>query len=484
MNNDLITWHDWNQKTFDRAKDEDRAVFLYIGYIGCYWCKEMEESSFSDEKIATSLKENFVAVKVDSHERPDMGLYFRRVFKQMTGRVANYPLCIFMTPEKIPFYSATYIPAKSQDGLMGFDETLELVSQKYSNDKSNLIAKGNDILKAMSSSETTIKATKIDNSLIHTASSQIKEQYDKEYHGFGGKPKFPRHSVLNLSLEIYKQNEDDELLDIVCSTLDTMLDSALHDSEDSGFYDYCIDREWQTPSSGKRLYTNALMVEFLMRAYRVTRKNRYKNSAIRTIEFLDKNISNDGTYCSLYNNGEIEDKMIVCSWNAMLVIAMFEIANDDKSYINIAEKSLEKLLSSLMINSELYHSSTIGSKAKTKAFLEDYAYLAKALLRAYDVTIKERYLIEASKIINESIRLFFESGRWKYSNGEFKSYANVEDGNYPSSVSVMTDVLQKASKLINPEYQKFSTRTIEVNSYDLMRQPISMPELCRVEIAK
>ncbi len=480
MDNDLILWHSWSTETFEKAREQDRAIFLFVGHIGCYWCELMEEESFCDEPIARLLKENFIAIRVDCNERPDVGLYYQAVFKQMTGREGNFPISIFMTPEKIPFYSAVYIPAKRRDGMMGFDETLELVAQKYTIERETLISKGKEILDVMNTQESSIKATKIDSSLSKVATEQIKELFDKEYGGFGKAPKFPRHSVLNLLIDMYEQNADVELLETLGKSLESMMQKGFYDSSDGAFHRYSIDKQWQTSQSGKTLYNNALMVELMLRAYALTGKEDYKVIATKTLLFIQKHMLKDGLYFALYDNSRIQDNQVIVSWNAMMITTLFSASDIDEQYLILAKESLMELLSATMIKGELYHSTQEGKEPTTKAFLEDYAYLSDALIKAYEVTKEEHYLIKASEFINEAIGQFFAGGRWRFANGDMMTYADTADRDYSSSLSMMARVLAKATRLINPEYEKFLTRSLEVQSYDLMRQPISMPELTRV----
>ena len=481
MSNDLITWHNWSEETFKKAVDEDRAIFLSIGYVGCYWCEQMERESFVDEEIATLLKESFIAIRVDSNQRPDIGLYFHKVFKQMTGRVGNYPVSIFMTPQRIPFYAATYMPARRRDGMMGFDETLELVKKKYAQERATLVAKGTEILRVMSDEESSIEATRLDSSLIAVATQQIKELADSEHGGFGQAPKFLRHSVLNLLMDIYEQSRDEELLDILHTTLISMLDAKIRDL-DGGFHRYATDRAWQSPQKGKTLYDNALMVETLARAYSITKEQRYRDAAVDTVLFVQRYLSDDGLYMAMYNTQSTIDSRVIVAWNAMMISSLCRVSSIDSSYMALAEESISKLLSLMSDGTHLPHLVATDGEPVVSAMLEDYAYLGEALMLAHEMTGKEQYLIKTSELLNEAIGQFFAGGRWRFANGQMSTLADIADREYPSAISKIASLLQKASKLISPEYQKFLTRTLEVHSYELMRQPIATPELCRVAI--
>ena len=176
------------------------------------------------------------------------------------------------------------------------------------------------------------------------------------------------------------------------------------------------------------------------------------------------------------------DKKVIVSWNAMMIKSLFKASRVDNSYLKPALKSLTALLESMYINSELFHSTLIGKKPNIKAFLEDYAYLTEVLIEAYESTLDETYLITASKLANTAIEKYFDQGKWKFSRGEFETNADIYDTSYPSSVATMISALCSISSLVDTVYKKFVFRTLEMHSYDVMRQPISTPHMSRMVI--
>jgi len=176
------------------------------------------------------------------------------------------------------------------------------------------------------------------------------------------------------------------------------------------------------------------------------------------------------------------DKKVLVSWNAMMIKTLFKAARVDKAYLKRAISSLDALLESMYINSELFHSTLMGKKPKIKAFLEDYAYLAELLIEAYESTLDETYLIMATKLANSAIEKYFDKGKWKFSRGEFETNADIYDNSYPSSVATMISVLYSISSLVDVVYKKFVFKTLEIYSYDVMRQPISTPRMSRMVI--
>ncbi len=176
------------------------------------------------------------------------------------------------------------------------------------------------------------------------------------------------------------------------------------------------------------------------------------------------------------------DKKVLVSWNAMMVKTLFKASRADNAYLKPALRSLDALLGSMYVNSELFHSTLMGKKPKIKAFLEDYAYLADALIEAYESTLDETYLMTATKLTNSAIEKYFDKGKWKFSRGEFETNADIYDSSYPSSVATMISVLYSISSLVDTVYKKFVFKTLEIYSYDIMRQPISTPRMSRMVI--
>ena len=176
------------------------------------------------------------------------------------------------------------------------------------------------------------------------------------------------------------------------------------------------------------------------------------------------------------------DKKVLVSWNAMMIKTLFRASRADNAYLKPALRSLDALLKSMSINSELFQSKLMGKKPKIKAFLEDYAYLSETLIESYESTLDETYLITATKLSNAAIEKYFDKGKWKFSRGEFETNADIYDSSYPSSVSTMLSVLYSISSLVDDVYKKFVFKTLEIYSYDVMRQPISTPSMSRMVI--
>jgi len=560
--NNPVDWYPWGEEAFVRAQKEHKPIFLSIGYSSCHWCHVMEHESFEDKATAKILNKHFIAIKVDREERPDIDKHFQEVYQLMNGRGGGWPTSIFLTEDLKPFYSATYIPDEPKYGMMSFSSLLEVIADKYKNEKAVLIKEADNILRYLNPKEDKIQATKLDTSIIGRVLEQSKQLFDSEHGGFSKAPKFPQTSTLDLLLDLYKLTGNKEALNMADFSLSSMAKGGLRDLIDGGFCRYSTDNEWLVPHFEKMTYDNALLAEVYLKAYQTTGNDFYKNVAFETLDFMLEKMSKEYLFYSasdadtekeegkyfvysydkalrsfekagipskaheklakalhITKQGNFEgknivrvddptaidipyykeaieslkkrrekrvypfiDKKVIVAWNAMMIKSLFRASRVDKKYLKLAIKSLDALLKSMYINSELYHSTLIGKTPKIKAFLEDYAYLTQALIEAYESTLNEVYLVTAQKLANNAIEKYFDKGKWKFSRGEFETNADIYDASYPSSVATMIDALYSISSLVDIVYKKFVFKTLEIYSYDVMRQPISTPRMTRMVV--
>ncbi len=473
MKNNLIQWHKWEDKTFEKARDKNRAIFLSIGQSYSKWCLQMEEESFSQENIAELLNERFIAIKIDALEHPELVKYYQRVHKLMNRSTAGLPLSVFMTENLEPFYIASYIAPQAQKELLGFEALLRVVSNKYITDNQTLVTKGREILENINPKVTTIEATKLDINILKTIKLHTQNLLDKESGGFGTSPKFPNVSTLELLLDSYELTREQEFLDSVILSLDSMSQGELYDSKNGGFYSYSQDKNWDNPYPVKTTYDNALLAKLYLRTYQIADKEVYREIAFKTIDFMLSNLSQSNLFFSKEYKGEEIDKTIITSWNSMMISTLFIASTIDKRYQQSAMDSLDALLSKLYINNSLYHSTQLDNKA----FLEDYAYLGDTLVTAYQSTLEQSYIVQATDFANKIIEKFYKYGKWNFSTGQFNIEEEIFDYNYPSSLSVAGSLLMSISSLVDTNYKKFVLNTLEINSYNLMRQPLSSPTL-------
>ena len=228
--NNPVEWYPWGDEAFKRAKERNKLIFLSIGYSTCHWCHVMERESFENEEIAKLLNRDFIAIKVDKEERPDIDRYYQTVNRVINQKGGGWPLTVILTPNKKPIFSATYIPADDKYGLRGLKSLLPLVVKEYYKNltKYNKIADSIiDAVKKVSSNSS--KPKEIDLKVAKKALSEYSARFDKEYGGFGRGVKFPSENSLNLLLVIYNVSKDKRALEMVDKTLTAMAKGGIYD---------------------------------------------------------------------------------------------------------------------------------------------------------------------------------------------------------------------------------------------------------------
>jgi uncharacterized protein YyaL (SSP411 family) len=475
-----IYWYGWKTEVFQKAKDENKPIFLSIEESYSQWSLLMEKESFSQESISELLNSRFIAIKVTAHEHPELAKFYQKVHKLMNRSKAGFPLSIFMTENLEPFYAGSYIAPEAQKELLGFEALLRVVSNKYITDYNTLVEKGKEVLENIHSKEQKIEATRLHLDILKTIITHSKNLIDKEYGGFGTAIKFINSSTLELMLDTYELTKEKSLLDNVINALDAMYKGNLYDHIESGFYSYTTDRAWKKPYLVKNSYDNALLIKMYLRAYQLTANNVYKNIAFKSIDFMLNNMSKSKLFFAKNYNNNRTNQTIITSWNSMMISTLFTASMIDDKYQQIAVESLQRLLDELYIHKKLYHVMQPNSQPQIEAFLEDYAYLGDTLVTAYQTTLDESYLVMATQFANILIEQFYKYGKWNFSNGSFKIEEEIFDTPYPSSVAVAGSLLMSISSLVDNNYKKFVFKTLEVNSYNLMRQPLSSPKLTQL----
>ncbi|MFD1774329.1 thioredoxin domain-containing protein [Paenibacillus rhizophilus] len=276
-----VDWMPWGEEAFEKAKAENKPVFVSIGYSTCHWCHVMEEESFQDEEVAELLNGHFVAIKVDREERPDIDSLYMSVCQAMTGG-GGWPLNVVLTPEKKPFYAGTYFPKRRMMGQLGLMEVMDQIRMKWETDSIKLTQLGDDLL-------TEIKATALKNrggeesglsdELLHHAFRLYSTIFDETYGGFGQAPKFPTPHNLSFLLAYSQAYDKPEALRMVEKTLESMYKGGIYDHIGFGFARYSTDDQWLVPHFEKMLFDNALLASSYVEAYQITGKPLYSEVA-------------------------------------------------------------------------------------------------------------------------------------------------------------------------------------------------------------
>lgn len=279
-----VDWYPWCEEAFERAKNEDKPVFLSIGYSTCHWCHVMAHESFEDAAIAKLLNENFISIKVDREERPDIDSVYMAVCHAFTGS-GGWPMSIFMTAEQKPFFAGTYFPPHSRQGMLGFYDLLLTVVERWRDNKQALFDTANMISTQLSYQIQALKAV-TDETLPDRAMELFLDSFDSRYGGFGSAPKFPAaHNLIFLTLySLLKKNK--KAFDMVEKTLEVMRRGGIFDQIGYGFSRYSTDRYFLVPHFEKMLYDNALLIIAYSVVYHASENALFLETAKKTAEYL------------------------------------------------------------------------------------------------------------------------------------------------------------------------------------------------------
>ncbi|SMB95192.1 hypothetical protein SAMN00017405_0348 [Desulfonispora thiosulfatigenes DSM 11270] len=293
-----VDWHSWSSEAFDKATQENKPIFLSIGYSTCHWCHVMERESFEDEEVAEVLNKHYIAIKVDREERPDIDGLYMTYCQALTGQ-GGWPLTIIMTPDKKPFFAGTYFPKNTRMGMTGLIELLKNISLVWFNDHEKLLESSEDIIKQVNQHFFTERTGNISNQTIEKSFKTFNKIFDTKYGGFGKAPKFPTPHNLMFLLRYYKVNKDQKSLDMVTDTLKSMYKGGMFDHIGFGFSRYSTDDRWLAPHFEKMLYDNALLAVVYLEAYQITKDELFSDVARKVFTYvLEKMTSPDGGFYS------------------------------------------------------------------------------------------------------------------------------------------------------------------------------------------
>ncbi|MCD6433178.1 MAG: thioredoxin domain-containing protein [Sulfurimonas sp.] len=435
-----VDWFPWCDEAFTKAEKENKAIFISIGYSSCHWCNVMDEKIFENQECANILNKDFVCIKVDREERPDIDKYYQKVYSLIINRSAGWPTSIFSTPQNKPFFAGTYIAPQSEIGSiegMGFIELTKLIAKKVEDEDPTLTQNADEIEVFLQKATSHPKeATVLKEDFVKNFMHQVKNNYETRYGGFSVAPKFPHANTLNALINIDKLYNDKAAKAMVTDTLNSMIVGGFYDKVDGGFYRYSIDEMWSKPSADKTLYDNALLCEVFINAY---------------LAYDDENYLKVAKSCAKY----LSNQKLKLPFTNMVANSLFRLSEVDESYKQKAIKSIDE---------------------KNICFLDDYASLSQALLSAYNSTKDELYLINAQKTINKALERFYKNGVWNFSDGDFIVKADTADNTYTSPVSIMIDALLSLGTLLeDKKYTHFAYKTLEYNSYELGRKPVYFP---------
>lgn len=424
-----VDWYPWGDEALSRAKKENKPIFLSVGYSTCHWCHVMERKVFSNPEIAKQMNENFINIKIDREERPDLDEIYMTA-TQLLIQHGGWPNSVFLTPDLKPFYAGTYFPPTDQPNRPGFPTILEAVNDAWITRETEVIESANRITQfievATSKGFTTLIEKPIDRSLITDAVDFLKSKYDKAYGGFSTAPKFPSPSNLEFLLREYERRskldkpskDDDSLLKMVTHTLDMMAYGGIYDQIGGGFHRYAVDAKWLVPHFEKMLYDNALLAKLYLKAFHVTKEPLYQRIAKEIFTFVEREMTDTvgGFYSAIdaetdaeegryyvWTKGEINgllDKRDVKQFNTIYGVdkgTNFEGKN--VLYVPENDKSEESILSLSSSKEKLLNARYERERPllDTKILVSWNGLMIDALAYGYQVLEEEQYYTAASK---------------------------------------------------------------------------------------
>ena len=293
-----VDWYPWGPEAFAKAAEEDKPIFLSIGYATCHWCHVMEHESFENPLVASLMNEAFINIKVDREERPDIDQVYMTVCQMMTGG-GGWPLTIIMSPDKQPFYAATYIPRESQHGRIGMLDLVPRVAKLWQTDRDSIRGTSQQILDALEKMEGRASGGTIDTGAIDNAFSQFSGRYDATHGGFGSAPKFPSPHNLVFLTRYWRRTGNTQALTMVSNTLEQMRLGGVYDQVGFGFHRYSTDPEWLVPHFEKMLYDQAMLVFASTEAWLATSNPVFERTAREIITYVLRDMTSpEGAFYS------------------------------------------------------------------------------------------------------------------------------------------------------------------------------------------
>ncbi|MDP2498276.1 MAG: thioredoxin domain-containing protein [Candidatus Palauibacterales bacterium] len=285
-----VDWYPWGEEAFEKARREDRPIFLSIGYSTCHWCHVMEEESFEDEEVADLLNETVVPVKVDREERPDVDNFFMSVCQAMTGR-GGWPLNVLLTPDGKPFFAGTYLPKESQRGRMGLMQLVSRVGDLWENERERVLTSGDQILDALEQQERRRPGGELSADVLESAYGQLASRFDEAMGGFGQAPKFPSPHNLLFLLRHHDRTGEERALEMVTTTLRRIRMGGIRDHLGGGFHRYSTDARWLLPHFEKMLYDQATLALAFTETFQVTGDEEFADAVDEIHRYVSRDLS-------------------------------------------------------------------------------------------------------------------------------------------------------------------------------------------------
>ena len=491
-----VDWYPWGDEAFARARAEDKPVLLSVGYSACHWCHVMERESFEDETTARLMNDRFVNIKVDREERPDVDAVYMDAVVALSGH-GGWPMTVFLTPAGEPFFGGTYYPPEPRHGMPAFRQVLAALADAYRDQRADVAEQAAALVAHLQHSPQASSEPLTDD-LMDAALAALQAQYDPQWGGFGGAPKFPPASIVEFLLRR-------GAFDLALGTLDRMRSGGMYDLVGGGFHRYSVDSEWLVPHFEKMLYDNALLVPAYLHAYVLTGETSYREIVEETVEYCLRELRLDGggfasaqdadtdgvegltftwephevpraDLLQPFEHGRfiirgsltrderaqlfavrqqrpqpLRDDKAITAWNGLMLAALAESARrfDDDAWLQAARELGEFLLS----HGERLPRTWRDGVAKGTGYLEDYANVAHGLYELHLATGDLRWLRESRRLALLAVELFAddEGGGFFTTpvDGErlVARQKDLDDNPTPSGNSMLAFVLLRLARI-------------------------------------
>ncbi|WP_158737923.1 thioredoxin domain-containing protein [Alteribacillus sp. YIM 98480] len=453
-----VNWLEWSPEAFEKAKRENKPVMVSIGYSTCHWCHVMERESFEDEEVAELLNDRFVAIKVDREERPDIDSIYMLACQAMTGH-GGWPLNVFITPDQKPFYAGTYFPKHSMRGMPGMIDVVTQLYDKYQEDPEK-VKEVSDQMTDVLQPRTAEGQSNVTEDVLKKGLEQLRQNFDINYGGFGGAPKFPTPHIIMYLFRYYRCFKDETALKMALKTLEGMAAGGMYDHIGFGFSRYSVDDKWLVPHFEKMLYDNALLAIAYTEAYQLVGEDRFRETAEEIFTYILRDMQDEkggfysgedadseGVEGKFYVWTPAEIKQVLGEEDGELFCSVYDITDEGNfegnNIPNLIRHSPEAFAASRKLNPDNVNEKLRKARGKLfkhrekrvhphkddKILTSWNALMIAAFAKASRVFKEPRYLEAATKAFSFIENELTVEGRLmvRYRDGEVKHKGFIED---------------------------------------------------------